>query len=335
MGMLIRAANLAGVEQLMAELGGDGAALLARYHIDPARIRDTEAYVSQDAVVAVLEQAARECDCPDFGLRLVRWQGLNMLGPVAVITQNSETVLDAFYSLGRYLHVHGPGLKLGLLGRNHSGDYCFEFRMDGLSRDHAVQGYELSIANGAHILKMLAGQNARPARVYFTHAARSPLNTYRKTFGCELEFSSPYCGFDLSAADMHKRLSGADLYTRDMAERYLKASYPDDCRVSDQVKDLIYRLLTIGQCGLAPIAEALAMHPRSLQRALRSEGFSYEVLLEDIRKEKARHYLSQSQLRFSQIAAMLGYSDQSTFNRACKRWYNGTPKQIRSDLQSA
>ena len=177
---------------------------------------------------------------------------------------------------------------------------------------------------------MLAGQQARPARVDFTHAPSSSISVYRKALGCELEFSSPHCGFDLRAVDMQQRLSAADVYTRDMAKRYLETSYPDGSCVSDQVKDLIYRMLSIGHCSFAPIADALAMHPRSLQRALKNEGNSYEGLLEAIRKEKAKQYLARSQLRFSQIAAMLGYSDQSTFNRACKRWFNGTPKQLRA-----
>ncbi len=335
MGMLIRAANLAGVEELMAELGGDGSALLARHHVDPARIRDGDAYIPQEIVVRVLEQGAMETDCPDFGLRLVRWQGLNMLGPVAVITQNADTVLNAFYSLSRYLHVHGPGLRLSLLGRNHAGDYCYDFRMEGLSAERLVQAYELSIANGIHIFKMLAGESARPECVYFTHAPVSPLSVYRKAFACAVEFNAAHCGFDLAAKQMQQKLTQADSYTRQMAMRYLEASFPSGSAVSEQVRDLIHRLLAIGHCSITPIAEALAMHPRTLQRALKQEGTHYEALLDEVRRDKAYQYLTQSNLRFSQIAAMLAYSDQSTFNRACRRWYNCTPKSLRSRAQQS
>lgn len=167
MGTLIRAANLAGVQELMTQFGGDPAALLARYHIDPALIHDPYAYVPYKSVASLLERAALECQCPDFGLRLVHWQGLDMLGPVAVVTRNAKDVEEAFRSLARYLYVHGPALKLSPTGRNAAGDYGYAYRIEEPDLVQLAQSYELSTANGVHILRFLAGPSAWPARVYF------------------------------------------------------------------------------------------------------------------------------------------------------------------------
>ena len=41
----------------------------------------------------MLDASAAELDCPDFGLRLSRWQGLDILGPIAVIARNAATLL--------------------------------------------------------------------------------------------------------------------------------------------------------------------------------------------------------------------------------------------------
>ncbi len=329
MGTLIRAVNLAGVEELMAELGGDARSLLARNYIDPALISDPDAYVSYPSLLNVLEGAAIECQCPDFGLRLAHWQGLGMLGPVAVMARNANNVLDAFCTLGKYLYVHGPALKFSLQGRNQVGDYCFNYRIDEPGMTNILQGYELSIANGAHILRMLAGPSARPARVYFMHAPLSSRTTYTRAFGCPVEFNAEHCGFDLTSRDMQRPLPGADAHTRQMAQRFLESSHPSDSMVSDRVAELIHRLLSTGQCSLTVIAAQLAMHPRSLQRALSTCDTSYEILLDEIRRQKARQYIVQTTMRFSQVAGLLGYSDQSTFNRACRRWFGSTPKDIR------
>jgi AraC-like DNA-binding protein len=37
---------------------------------------------------------------------------------------------------------------------------------------------------------------------------------------------------------------------------------------------------------------------------------------------------------FSQIAGLLGYSEQSAFNRACRLWFGKTPRQYRLEHAS-
>ena len=332
MSTLIRAANLAGIEELMEQLGFDARPLLARHHINPQLIRDPDAYVPYRSMAAVVEQAALETHCSDFGLRMAKWQGLDMLGPVAVIARAASDVLHAFEGIAHYLHVHGPALKLSLRGRNHAGDYCFDYRIDSRERSCLTQSYELSMANGARILSMLSGNNAHPARIYFTHAPLSSLATYQRTFACPIAFEAEHNGFDLLAADAQRTLSSADPQTLRIAQRYLESRGPAGQQLSEQVGELIDRLLPTGQCRIDMAAEQMAMHPRTLQRHLRAEGNTFEELVDQLRRDKARTYLAMTGMRFSQISGLLGYADQSTFNRACQRWFQATPKHLRRQL---
>ncbi len=330
MGTLIRAANLAGFEDLSQQLGADPADLLAHFHIDPDVLKDPDAYLPFRNVAALLERAAREYNCPDLGLRLVQWQGLGMLGPVAVIARNSRTVLEAFASLARYLHVHGPALKLTLLGQNADGDYGFDFRIDEPAIHALAQSYELSIGNGHRMLRMLAGPSATPVRVRFMHAPQSSRANYIRAFSCPVEFESDYCGIDIRAEDMRRPILDSDAQTRHLAQRFLESSQPPDISTVDRVNELIQRLLPTGQCSIAVVAEQLAVHPRTLQRALKAANTSYETLLDAVRKQKAEHYLTQTSMRMNQVSGLLGYTDQSTFNRACDRWFAMKPRQLRN-----
>ncbi len=47
------------------------------------------------------------------------------------------------------------------------------------------------------------------------------------------------------------------------------------------------------------------------------------------RMELAKAYLRQAHLSLDDTAANLGYSEQSSFGRAFKRWTGMTPKQFR------
>ena len=80
MGSLIRATTLWGYGDLVRELGGDPEVFLSRFRIPPGLDNQEDAFISFDAYVRMLEASADDLSCPDFGLRLSRWQGLDILG---------------------------------------------------------------------------------------------------------------------------------------------------------------------------------------------------------------------------------------------------------------
>lgn len=99
MGTLLRSTALWGYRELVRELGGDPEEFLARFGIPRGIERQDDAFISYAAFVHLLETSADELDCPDFALRLSQWQGLDILGPVAVIARNAHTVLDGWQAI--------------------------------------------------------------------------------------------------------------------------------------------------------------------------------------------------------------------------------------------
>jgi AraC-like DNA-binding protein len=80
------------------------------------------------------------------------------------------------------------------------------------------------------------------------------------------------------------------------------------------------------------IGEQLAMHQRTLQRRLATKRVRCQDLIERERRDQAARYLADRRLHLSQIAGLLGYAEQSTLNRSCRRWFGKTPRQYRADL---
>ena len=68
------------------------------------------------------------------------------------------------------------------------------------------------------------------------------------------------------------------------------------------------------------IAKKLYRSRSTLQRQLNSEGTSYREILESTRQALAEKYLQDSDYSQAQVAFMVGFSDQSNFARAVKRW---------------
>jgi AraC-like DNA-binding protein len=71
------------------------------------------------------------------------------------------------------------------------------------------------------------------------------------------------------------------------------------------------------------------MSPRTLQRRLAEEGGVFNDLLDTIRFRAAKSYLAQGDIAGSEVAYLLGFAEQSSFNRAFKRWSGLTPSEYR------
>ena len=72
------------------------------------------------------------------------------------------------------------------------------------------------------------------------------------------------------------------------------------------------------------------MSPRTLQRKLRLEQSSFADVLDRTRKHFASCYLQERGLQLTEIAYLLGFSEQSAFTRAFQRWYGVSPTQYRA-----
>ena len=66
-----------------------------------------------------------------------------------------------------------------------------------------------------------------------------------------------------------------------------------------------------------------------MQRRLDENGIIFVDLLNEVRVELAKNKLKSSDLSLAEIGFLLGFSEQSSFNRAFKRWTGRTPREYR------
>lgn len=123
------------------------------------------------------------------------------------------------------------------------------------------------------------------------------------------------------------------MQSKRLALGYLQIKYEfRSGALTNEVQSLLCQLLPCGQCGIETVADRLAMHPRTLQRRLAKEKKRYEEILDVLRQEMATLYLSEAGMQMSEIAGRLGYTEQSTFSRACRRWFGVPPREFREQI---
>ena len=311
--------------ELVSSLGGEDAAALMRAHgVDPEAAGDYERFISYPAVTAVIGAAAQELDCPDFGMRLGRRQGIEILGPVAVIIRHSATVSDAIEGVTRHLHNCAPADVTEL--RRGPRAAVFTFAITVRQLPHRDQMVEKSLCTSMAALRLMLGDDFVPLRVTMQHRRISPPETYREMFGCPVEFGCELNSVHLPNHVLSRPIRGRDAAALTLAENYLAQVRPDRA-FADHVREMTHKLLVVNQASLVAIARAMALHPRVVQRRLAEAGTSFEEILDDVRRTMAGQ-LAATGMQAQQIATMLGYSEQSSYARACRRWYGESPRQL-------
>jgi len=321
---LVRGTALFDFPRLVSSLGGDAAALMRAHGIDPDAVGDYDRFLSYPAVCSVLGAAAEELDCPDFGMRLARRQGTEILGPVAVIIRHSETVGDAIEGVTRYLHNCAPSDVTELRRGRGAAVFSLAINVRQLAhRDHMV---EKNLGTAMAAFRLMIGEDFVPLRVTMQHRRIAPAARYRDLFGCPVEFGSELNSVHIPNHLLPQPIRGRDAAALTLAENYLAQIRPDHA-FADHVREMTTRLMGVNQASLIVVAKEMAMHPRVVQRRLAESGTSFEEILDDVRRSMAWQ-LSATGIQASQIATMLGYSEQSSYARACRRWFGESPRQL-------
>ena len=97
--------------------------------------------------------------------------------------------------------------------------------------------------------------------------------------------------------------------------------------LKDQVQQVLIDALPGNQATIEVVAQRLGMSNRTLQRKLKEEGTSFKAVLTKVQSKMAQTYLRNG-VRTDEIAYLVGYTENSSFMRAFKRWTGQTVGQF-------
>lgn len=334
MTTLIKTASLTGFPQLVRELGGDPDALLQAFNVAPSLLESGSNVMPYRTVIAVLEHAADCLNCPDFGLQLSKRQSIHILGPLAVIAQNSTTVGEALREVAEYMHIYSPGIRLELDTQTDPlrPHLLFEICLPAIPRIR--QTMELSLGVGQNVMQLLYGKGFRAEFVLFRNSTFMPQDRYQRFFGTRAYFGQGCNALVLRPEHLTQVIDQHNSQLHEAMLEYISShSANNSMDIRSRVEDTVKRLLPTKRCTLPLIAQHLGLHERSLQRRLEDHNLLFEDVVDLVRLELADLYLTESEMPMAQVAGLLGYAEQSSFNRACRRWHGITPRARRQQLQ--
>lgn len=196
---------------------------------------------------------------------------------------------------------------------------------------------EATIASIATISNEVSTKAFKPIAVYFKHSPPKSIESHEKFFECPVHFDANKDALLVSKETLQTPNKLGDVSISKFFETHLQSElskFEDDTALHRQVRNHVSQSLSEGVPALSDIAGRLGMSGRTLQRRLTDLGYSYQTLVDEARRQLAQQLLQQTGFSIVEISFLTGFSEQSAFTRAFKRWAGQTPRSFRISSQS-
>ena len=240
----------------------------------------------------------------------------------------SETLLGAFHRLARFIRVLstvGNAIEI----RHQEDSYELVETFANRVVNPSMPAMDAGFIALLRLVDFVSGSPVRPKHVTLRRAAEDSPIDYAAVFGCPVDFDDVEI-WQFAASDVEAKLTGSvpDVAnaTETIAEDYMASL--DEGAVAHEVRQMLIQLLPSGRSDQESIAKRLYRSRSTLQRQLGAEGTTYRQILESTRQSLAEKYLHSNDYSQAEIAFMLGFTDQSNFARAFKRWTGMSPGEF-------
>jgi AraC-like DNA-binding protein len=321
-----------GIVEMLAAEGLDTHALLAAAQIDPAELEGPGARVATEKISRLWELATVRSDNPAIGLaqhHVARPAAFDVVGYAMMSCSNLR---EAFERLIRYLLILSDALTI-TMSEERAG-YRMTFVLLGGDRPVPRQRIEFIFITVISFCRWISGREVHPLAVNLPYPTPDDPAPYRAAFRCPVSFDASSASILFANADLTAPLPTSNPLLAELHERFAGEylAHFDHAQTSYRAREVIIRRLPDGEPRRDDVAGELCMSERTLQRRLEEEATSFIELLDETRRELAEQYLGRLHLSLGQAAYLLGFADQSSFFRACRRWFDLSPGQYRSQL---
>ena len=311
--------DLAGLVRSYLEELGDTQCDLYRYLLAvpaDARIRFREWW---DLLSQLEQRHPQRAVGVELGLR-IRPEFVGVLGHLLLA---SETLADALQGFQRYQRLLHDGdraeaaLENGLLCMSWTTDFGPSSRLSD----------EVLLVGLLTFVRAMVGPSLTPAAVHFTFAQPAEAGQVSRACGCDVRFGQLRTAVYLRPEQLSLPVNNANAGMHDLLEQQaaaLVAVLPAEDDFTLRLRSALLTAVQQGRPDSAFVAQRLFMSERTLFRRLADAGMVFSDVMTGLRMQLARDYLLEGRLTQGEIALLLGYSEQSAFNRAFRR-YTGFP----------
>lgn len=312
--------------------GLDRADLYAICKLDRNDPADLATMVAEEDYVRLLETIAQaEEGLPKAHIKLGASMRCEDLGAVGLAWKSSPTLMDGWDRAQRFVGVVAGVRAIEITRAKETTEIRFH-RLTDEAPIGARLSNEATFASFTAISREASGRHFKPVRAMCAHEFIGDMGFMEHYLGCQVEDRAGINAVIISNEELAlPNAVGDDAISRFFDERVeeMLAEINATVPVSHQVKSEVGKNLSGGVPKLSDVARALGVSARTLQRKLSEDGAVFQELVDQARRELAERLLRTTEYPLVEIAFLTGFSEQSGFTRAFKRWAGETPRSYR------
>lgn len=315
--------------RLVEQHGIDPQRFMRELGMAPETFRDVTARLPSHLGDTAFEKASAQISDPAFALRAAQCWHPSNLGTMGYAWLSSRTLHTGLKRMERFARILGSRITYRCIEEPAGLRFVFDHGRADAPIGYAITDFSLSILVG--MCRTNFGSKLNAAAVSLRRPLPAKPQPWRDFFGCTIKFGAADDSFLLDRVTVDTPLPSANIPLANTFDAILTeqlASFFQDDIVS-RCKAYLLRELTSGLPTAHEVASALGLSQRSLQRKLQEIGLTYQNVLDETRHELARRYLDDPNKSVTEITFLLGFSEQSAFTRAFRRWSGMTPTGYR------
>jgi AraC-like DNA-binding protein len=250
-------------------------------------------------------------------------------GPLDYLAASSADVASAFDSLAGWFRTVASGFSLEVVRAGGGGEVRVVWPPSGTppGRPREVSDEFTVAVTVGRFRSRPASHPFRVSEVRLTRAAPARATRHEALLGTTVVFGCAVAALRVPKESWEAKLPGADPMLQEtlrrLAERLELGDAASD--LEQAVRARLRSLLPQGGAEAPAVARSLGMSVRTLHRRLRAEGRSFGEVVDLFRESEAERLLAGRAATLAEVSYRLGFSDQSAFTRAFRRWKGAPP----------
>lgn len=327
----VRVASPRAVLQVAAALGVSSEFLTRESGINPELLRVEGETIPLAQYLSLYRLAEQRTNNPDLGLmvgHISYFQGMNLHLYMTTVCRNLKEYLNVIPSTVRLQGDLGE-----VLIRSAGDTIRLEWHPSAKDTHNWRCLNDEMLHSSASIVGSICSLPVPVLAAELSYPQPRDTSGLKAAFGSQLRFDCEISCVYFSRECLHYPLIdvGFDLGSdfRAGPEALFEEPMEGDPFLRD-TQAAMRRALPGGALTIDTLSHSLGISKRTLQRRLEVFDTNFKVLLQQLREELSLRYLRDQRLAITEIALLLGYSDQASFSNAFRLWRDCSPSEYRN-----
>ncbi len=308
--------------------GVDVPAVLREANLDEASFRDATGRIPALDMIALWRALEVRMEDPAFALRSGASASVGVLPLVGPLMASSRTLEQSLASQAQHMALISNATVVAVEATDTRVTWSASWAASLRWPTHVS---ESSAAFNVAFVDQHASAPVRLESVAFPFPKPGHADAHDLYFGCPVRYAAESLQLtwaeDPVAVEFWTHDAAAWQVLKRAAEG-VSAEPPQG--TAGRIRSALAKSDRPASLGLSPMARALGVTPRTLQRRLESEGTSFRDVVDGYLRQRALSALRLGDTSIERLSEDLGFSNRSAFHRAFVRWTDATPAAWRS-----